>query len=163
VAAGAIDDRRMDTGDGIRVVERCCHGARSEYRRECEDEREEPGHGQKSSFGGRGQMSSFGTGVPKACNCRAPAVSIAIAAEANCRVRKWQTGPAILPHIGLGVLTENPMSFRIRGLPATQFTPLFGLSDDDLSARHIQRVIADEPQSAPCRVTLADAEVGEEL
>jgi hypothetical protein len=55
------------------------------------------------------------------------------------------------------------MSFRIRGLDAAQFAPLFALSDADLAERSMKRVIADAPHSAPCRVTLEDAAPGEAL
>lgn len=55
------------------------------------------------------------------------------------------------------------MSFRIQGLAPEAFQPLFDLSDAELAARDIRRVVADEPGSAPCRVTLEDAAPGEEL
>jgi len=55
------------------------------------------------------------------------------------------------------------MAFHIRGLDATQFSPLFALNDADLAERSMKRVIADAPHSAPCRVTLEDAEPGEAL
>lgn len=55
------------------------------------------------------------------------------------------------------------MTFRIRGLDPAHFAPLFGLGDTALAARGIRRVTADEPHSAPCRVTLEDAAPGEEL
>ncbi len=55
------------------------------------------------------------------------------------------------------------MSFRIRGLAPEPFAPLFALDDETLAARGIQRVIADEPHSAPCRISLMDALPGEEL
>lgn len=55
------------------------------------------------------------------------------------------------------------MSFRVTGLGAGQFETLFSLSDSELAARGIRRVIADAPHSAPCRVTLEDADPGEEL
>jgi hypothetical protein len=51
------------------------------------------------------------------------------------------------------------MSFRLTGLPADQFRPLFGLSDEALAARGVLRLAADD--SAPCRVSLDDAAVGE--
>src|ERR1700742_4016800 len=54
-------------------------------------------------------------------------------------------------------------SFRIRGLDAAQFAPLFALGDADLAERSMCRVVADAPRSAPCRVTLADAAPGERL
>lgn len=53
------------------------------------------------------------------------------------------------------------MSFRITGLPAERFADLFGLSDDDLKARNVIRRTA--AHNAPCRVSLTDAEVGQEV
>lgn len=55
------------------------------------------------------------------------------------------------------------MSFHIRGLAADAFAPLFALEDAALAARGIRRVVAETPHSAPCRVTLEDAEPGETL
>ena len=55
------------------------------------------------------------------------------------------------------------MRFRFKGLPASEFEALFGLSDADLAARDIHRVTADEKPGFPCRVTLEDAEPGETL
>ncbi len=55
------------------------------------------------------------------------------------------------------------MNFRIQGLAPEAFLDLFALSDSELAARDIRRVVADEPHSAPCRVTLEDAEPGERL
>ena len=51
------------------------------------------------------------------------------------------------------------MHFRLSGLSAEQFRPLFGLSDEALAALGVLRLAADD--SAPCRVSLDDAEVGE--
>ncbi|MBI1391358.1 MAG: DUF1203 domain-containing protein [Alphaproteobacteria bacterium] len=53
------------------------------------------------------------------------------------------------------------MSFRIRALPATEFAALFDLDDEALAARHGRRVVVDCSPGFPCRVSLADAEVGE--
>jgi hypothetical protein len=53
------------------------------------------------------------------------------------------------------------MHFRIQGLPAEQFAPLFALSDDALRQRGAVRTIADGPR--PCRVSLTDAKPGDEL
>ncbi len=53
------------------------------------------------------------------------------------------------------------MNFRISGLPAAQFTSLFGLSDSSLADRGIVRRIADRRPGYPCRVSLRDADVGE--
>jgi len=55
------------------------------------------------------------------------------------------------------------MTFRIRGLSPDPFIPLFDLDDDALAARGIVRMTAEEPGSAPCRITLQDAEPGERL
>lgn len=52
------------------------------------------------------------------------------------------------------------MSFVVSALPADAFQPLFGLSDEALAERGIQRRIVDGPGS-PCRITLEDAPVGE--
>jgi hypothetical protein len=53
------------------------------------------------------------------------------------------------------------MSFRIRGLEARQFDHLFALSDAELAAHGAVRSIADGPR--PCRISLTDAEPGDEL
>ena len=56
------------------------------------------------------------------------------------------------------------MSFRIQGLPAEDFAPLFALSDQELTARGAVRRIADgRKPGAPCRVSLTDAKPGDEL
>ena len=49
------------------------------------------------------------------------------------------------------------------GLSPTPFQALFDLSDEELAARGAARRIADEPHAFPCRVSLEDAAVGEEL
>jgi len=53
------------------------------------------------------------------------------------------------------------MHFRIRGLPAEAFAPLFALSDEALKERGAVRRIADGPR--PCRISLTDAKPGDEL
>lgn len=53
------------------------------------------------------------------------------------------------------------MSFRIQGLPAEPFVELFALSDEELRARCAIRQIANGRR--PCRISLTDAEPGEEL
>jgi uncharacterized protein DUF1203 len=55
------------------------------------------------------------------------------------------------------------MSFRITGLPATEFADLFSLSDDALRARRAVRQVADASFSYPCRISLTDAEIGEKV
>jgi Protein of unknown function (DUF1203) len=53
------------------------------------------------------------------------------------------------------------MHFRIQGLPAATFAPLFALSDDELAQQGAVRQIADGPR--PCRISLTDAKPGDEL
>ena len=55
------------------------------------------------------------------------------------------------------------MAFRIHALDAARFAPLFALSENALRERGACRVTADESPGYPCRVSLADAEVGERL
>ena len=55
------------------------------------------------------------------------------------------------------------MDFRITGLPASRFTHLFGLSDDELSRHRALRKTCDEKPGFPCRVSLEDAEPGESV
>ena len=56
------------------------------------------------------------------------------------------------------------MHFRIRGLPAEQFTPLFAMSDEELAQKGAVRRIADARNPGyPCRVSLADSMPGDEL
>jgi hypothetical protein len=54
-------------------------------------------------------------------------------------------------------------SFQLVGLSFEPFAPLFSLGDDALSKLHAKRVTADEVPGYPCRVSLADAQIGEEL
>lgn len=53
------------------------------------------------------------------------------------------------------------MHFRIQGLPTEQFAQLFALSDEELAQRGAVRRIADGPR--PCRISLTDAQPGDEL
>lgn len=55
------------------------------------------------------------------------------------------------------------MAFQIHPLPLAPFSPLFALDDAALAALGARRMVASAPHSAPCRVSLADAEVGEAL
>jgi uncharacterized protein DUF1203 len=56
------------------------------------------------------------------------------------------------------------MQFRIRGLPAEQFAPLFKLSDQELTEKGAVRQIADARDPGyPCRVSLTDSKPGDEL
>ncbi len=55
------------------------------------------------------------------------------------------------------------MSFRIRGLPAETFADLFALSEEALAARGAMRVTVDKAPGFPCRISLTDAAVGDEV
>jgi hypothetical protein len=53
------------------------------------------------------------------------------------------------------------MPFQIHALPAARFQPLFALPDHELVKLRAARKVADCKPGFPCRVSLADAEVGE--
>ena len=53
--------------------------------------------------------------------------------------------------------------FRLAGLDPAPFEPLVLLDDAELAARGIVRRFADADRGFPCRVSLEDARVGEEL
>lgn len=53
------------------------------------------------------------------------------------------------------------MAFRITGLSAAPFKPLYGLTDNELSARGIKRYLVDATPGYPDRVEMRDAAVGE--
>ncbi|MEM7567514.1 MAG: DUF1203 domain-containing protein [Pseudomonadota bacterium] len=53
------------------------------------------------------------------------------------------------------------MTFHILALPSSTFAPLFALDDDALAERNIRRQVVDSSPGYPCRVSLADAEIGE--
>lgn len=55
------------------------------------------------------------------------------------------------------------MTYRIAGLDPADFAPLFALSDDELAQRNACRVTAAASRGYPCRVSLEDADEGEEL
>ena len=56
------------------------------------------------------------------------------------------------------------MRFRITGLPAESFAPLFAMSDAELAERGAVRQTADERQPGyPCRISLTDSRPGDEL
>lgn len=54
-------------------------------------------------------------------------------------------------------------SFQIFGLHYEPFAPLFEFSNERLAAQGVRRVVADKKPGYPCRVSLIDAEIGEEL
>lgn len=53
--------------------------------------------------------------------------------------------------------------FQISGIDPRPFAALFELADADLAQLHARRVIADSQSGFPCRVSLVDAEPGDEL
>ncbi|HXV40726.1 MAG TPA: DUF1203 domain-containing protein [Steroidobacteraceae bacterium] len=55
------------------------------------------------------------------------------------------------------------MNYQLRGLEPALFENLFDLDDAALAARGMKRMRADAPIGFPCRVTLEDAPVGEEV
>ncbi len=54
-------------------------------------------------------------------------------------------------------------SFQLVGLDQDQFEPLFSRSDDELRTISVLRVNATANRGYPCRVSLQDAEIGDEL
>lgn len=55
------------------------------------------------------------------------------------------------------------MNFRIAGLDPAPFAHLHALSDDELGARGIVRVRIEAKNSAPCRISLDEADIGEHV
>ena len=55
------------------------------------------------------------------------------------------------------------MTYRITGLDPAPYKPLFGLSDGELAERGIVRMAVTQKPSFPCRVSLVDREVGDEV
>lgn len=54
-------------------------------------------------------------------------------------------------------------AFQIHALPVDGFRPLIALTDEELCAREIRRIVADNRPAYPCRVSLLDAAEGERL
>src|SRR3954471_13939286 len=54
-------------------------------------------------------------------------------------------------------------SFRLVGLEPSRFDALFALDDAQLREHHAVRVRADHSPGYPCRISLQDAEPGDEL
>ena len=55
------------------------------------------------------------------------------------------------------------MTYRIAGLDPAPFAPLWAMDDEQLERQRARRVTADEAFGFPCRVTLEDAQAGEQL
>lgn len=58
---------------------------------------------------------------------------------------------------------DSSTSFRISGLAPEPFQPLFALSDTALAQRGIKRMRVDKEHAYPCRISLEDARVGEQV
>jgi hypothetical protein len=57
---------------------------------------------------------------------------------------------------------ETAMEFRISGLPAEPFQHLFALGDDELRRHGAVRRVAED-SGYPCRISLTDADAGDEV
>jgi hypothetical protein len=55
------------------------------------------------------------------------------------------------------------MTYRITGLDPAPFQSLFSLSDEQLASRGVVRMMVTGKPSFPCRVTLEDREIGEQV
>ena len=55
------------------------------------------------------------------------------------------------------------MTYRISGLDPAPYKPLFELSDDDLAKLGIVRMTVTQKPSFPCRISLVDRDIGEEV
>lgn len=55
------------------------------------------------------------------------------------------------------------MKFKIKALDHQEFKSLFDFSDNELKEKGIKRMIVDAKPGYPCRVSLEDAEIGEEV
>ncbi|GMU80472.1 MAG: hypothetical protein AMXMBFR47_03430 [Planctomycetota bacterium] len=52
-------------------------------------------------------------------------------------------------------------AFRLVALPKERFAAFFALSEAELRSRGARRMVVDDKPGYPCRVSLADAEIGE--
>lgn len=55
------------------------------------------------------------------------------------------------------------MNFKIKALNHKEFESFFELSDNELENQGIKRMIVNEKPGYPCRVSLEDADIGEEV
>ncbi len=53
------------------------------------------------------------------------------------------------------------IDFRITGLPAERFAHLYYLTEADLAAKGVQRLVVDQKPGFPDRIELRDLEIGE--
>jgi hypothetical protein len=57
----------------------------------------------------------------------------------------------------------EPVHFIAHGLSPEPFQALFELSDEELATRRAKRVVVDSKPGFPCRISLQDAEPGDEV
>jgi hypothetical protein len=55
------------------------------------------------------------------------------------------------------------MTYRIKGLDPAPYRPLFALSDSELEDAGMRRMKVSKKPSFPCRVSLVDRDIGEEV
>lgn len=53
------------------------------------------------------------------------------------------------------------MTFQVEGLQPDDFAAFFSMSDDELARRNARKMVVTASPGTPCRVSLADAEVGD--
>jgi hypothetical protein len=58
---------------------------------------------------------------------------------------------------------QRQISFQVVALPLESFDPLLTQSDEALQTIGARRLVVDEKPGYPCRVSLVDAEIGEEV
>ena len=54
-------------------------------------------------------------------------------------------------------------NFRLKALDKAQFSDYFNLTENELVEKGIRKMVVDEFPGFPCRVSLADAEIGEDV
>ena len=55
------------------------------------------------------------------------------------------------------------MAYRVTGLDPEPYRPLFALPDDALEQRGMKRMTVTKKPSFPCRISLADRDIGEQV
>ncbi|MBL4784888.1 MAG: DUF1203 domain-containing protein [Cohaesibacteraceae bacterium] len=58
-------------------------------------------------------------------------------------------------------MSVTSMDYKVTGLSAEPFVHLYGLSETELAAQGVTRMIATEPDSFPDRIEMRDGEIGE--
>jgi hypothetical protein len=55
------------------------------------------------------------------------------------------------------------MTYRITGIDPAPYQHLYGLSEEELATRNVVRMTVSEKPGFPCRVSLTDREIGENI